>query len=139
MWAGCRGCRDVGDAGDAGDEAGMYGMYGCAGCTRMSRRLALRPPGPMLLQLCPFSCGEPAAGATAKFVTLLPDAGFLLFAEAASKALPSFVRARLYVHVEQNTCEVTCDETLRGAIALADALAPERKARSSAALCLHAV
>ena len=65
----------------------------------------------MLLQLCPFSCGEPAAGATAKFVTLLPDAGFLLFAEAASKAFPSLVRARLYVLVEQNTCEVTCDET----------------------------
>ena len=105
----------------------------------MLLRLASRPPGPMLLQLCPFSCGEPAAGATAKFVTLLPDAGFLLFAEAASKAFPSLVRARLYVLVEQNTCEVTCDETLRGAIALADALAPERKARSSAALRLYAV
>ena len=68
-------------------------------------------------------------------MTLLPDAGFLLFAEAASKAFPSLVRARLYVLVEQNTCEVTCDETLRGAIALADALAPERKARSSV-LCV---
>ena len=72
----------------------------------MLLRLASRPPGPMLLRLCPFSCGEPAAGATAKFVTLLPNAGFLLFAEAASKAFPSLVRARLYVLVEQNTCEV---------------------------------
>jgi len=91
-----------------------------------------------VVRCTPYAFGERVAGSAPKVLALPPGAGFAQVAEFTRSAFPTLDKARLYVHVvpesggDAESCEVATETEWIGALSLAEAFAPNAKARHAA-------